>query len=78
MCDTWPQEDIRLHIIGDKALLNEAREYRRNYGATRGAEIMLKSLNERGITHTPNGARYTKTSLRLALLSFYIPRGKPA
>lgn len=41
----------------------------RHYGGTRddAAEALRVLLNDLGLTHTPDGARYTKTAIRAAM-----------
>lgn len=68
----WSQWNVALWIANDEGLYNMAREYIRGARRERAsresaAEEMLSDLNVSGITHTPDGARYTKTSILHAM-----------
>lgn len=64
------QWNVSLWINNDEGLYNMARDaVRTNRGAKmRAAEEMLEQLNDAGITHTPDGVKYTKTSIRHAMV----------
>jgi len=61
--------NVSLWINNDEGLYNMARHCVR-FASNReeAAENMLADLNGIGITHTPDGYRYTKTSIRKAMV----------
>lgn len=63
------QWNVSLWISNDEGLYNMARDYVRQC-KTRdaAARAIVESLTECGITHTPDGAKYTVTSVRAALV----------
>jgi hypothetical protein len=61
--------EIRLWVLNDEGLYNMARRIKRRHGARAGAAIMLAELLECGVSETPNGIKYTKSSLQAALHS---------
>lgn len=65
----WSQWNVSLWINNDEGLYNLMRDCIR-VTCCRGqaAEEMLSCLNECGITKTPDGAKYTKTSIRKAMV----------
>lgn len=63
---SWPQWNVSLWINNDEGLYRLALRYRR-HGKREGAMAMLTELHELGLTHTPDGARYTVTSIRAAM-----------
>lgn len=64
----WTEWNVSLWINNDEGLYNMAREYARSYGKDLGAQLMLEDLNEYGITETPDGAKYSKTNIRAAMV----------
>ena len=64
----WNHWSVSLWIGNDEGLYNTAKEYIRRCRTLNEAAIaFLEALNECGITRTPDGAPYTKTSIRAAL-----------
>ena len=63
----WNHWNVALWINNDQGLYNQARQMVRRYGKARAAGHMLDSLEFDGITRTPDGAPYTKTTIRAAL-----------
>lgn len=64
----WTAWNVALWIANDEGLYLTAKDAIR-YTKTRGeaARVMLDNLNQSGITHTPDGAHYTITSIRAAM-----------
>lgn len=64
----WTDWNVGLWIANDEPLYREAKAAIR---FTKNRELAAKRLLERltisGMTHTPDGARYTVTSIRKAL-----------
>lgn len=53
----------------DQGLYNMAKDYIEDYGNRDvAAEQMCNSLIENGYTETPDGVKYTKTNIRLAMV----------
>lgn len=65
----WQQWNVSLWINNDESLYKLARHYAR-VSASRAdaAESMLEQLNSDGIYETPDGAKYSKTSIRAAMV----------
>lgn len=64
----WNHWNVALWIANDEGLYNMARQYARHYpNKMEAAEWMLAELNAAGISKTPDGARYSKTSIRHAM-----------
>lgn len=66
----WTQWNVSLWINNDESLYNDAKYFVRacrndhDYAAQR----MLDSLVEMGVTETPDGAKYSKTAIRAAMV----------
>jgi hypothetical protein len=66
--DSYNAWDVSLWINNDEGLYNEARRWiRRSANREEAAEDFLESLNYMGVTHTPDGVKYTKTNIRKAM-----------
>lgn len=66
---SWAQWNVSLWINNDEGLYSMAQDFIRAYrtGKLPAAMAMLAELDDMGITHTPDGARYTVTSIRNAM-----------
>lgn len=66
----WNHWNVCLHILNNDGLYNMAcRHVRRNVGKRlQGAADMLSELADAGITHTPDGAPYSVSSIRAAMV----------
>ena len=64
----WNHWNVSLWIGNDEGLYQMTKDYVRRCRTLNEAAIaILEDLHERGITHTPDGAKYTKTSIRAAI-----------
>ena len=65
----WNHWNVSLWINNDEGLYNMCRQHVRR-SATKGkaAELILDDLRELGLTETPDGAPYTASSVRAALV----------
>ena len=63
----WSQWNVALWIGSDEGLYRTAVYYKSRFGTKNGAARMVEMLKECGVTETPDGAKYTKTSLMHAL-----------
>lgn len=64
---SWAHWNVCLWIYNDEALYCLARTFTRKYGLDRAALEMMLALEDLGISHTPDGAKYSKTAIRAAL-----------
>jgi len=60
---SWAAWNVSLWIGNDEGLYRMALDYKRRYGSHAGARRLLAELPDK----TPDGARYTQTSVREAL-----------
>lgn len=64
----WQQWNVSLWINNNEGLYKLARHYARvSTSRADAAEGMLGQLNSEGIYETPDGAKYSKTSIRAAM-----------
>ena len=64
----WNHWNVSLWINNDEGLYNLARMYaRKSGGRDAAAESMLEYLNESGIYKTPDGAPYSRTTIKAAM-----------
>lgn len=66
----WAHWNVSLWINNDEGLYLHALELIRGDKLTHyaAAERMLENLHAMGITHTPDGAKYSKTAIRAAMV----------
>jgi hypothetical protein len=65
----WTQWNVSLWINNDEGLYTDAKYcIRKNDDRRKAAEWMLERLNECGVTHTPDGAKYSVTAIRKAMV----------
>lgn len=65
----WNHWNVSLWINNDEGLYNMAREcVRRNRTRAYAAADMFGQLTQTGITHTPDGAPYSVSSIRAAMV----------
>ena len=65
----WVHWNVSLWINNDEGLYNLCRDIiKHTHNKDIAALGILEHLNESGITETPDGAKYTKTNIRAALV----------
>lgn len=65
----WNHWNVSLWVNNDEGLYNTARTWvRRSTTKDQAAQNMLDDLREMGITETPDGAPYSKTTIRAAMV----------
>lgn len=65
--NNWNNWSVSLWINNDEGLYNLARKYVKFNTKKEAASKLLDDLKMFGITHTPDGAPYTISSIRKAL-----------
>lgn len=64
----WNHWNVALWLANDEGLYRLALQLRREcHTVTRAAECMLSELHSGGLHKTPDGAPYSKTTLRAAI-----------
>lgn len=64
----WNHWNASLWINNDEGLYSIALSYCTRYPKNRAAVFMLQDLYDSGITHTPDGAPYSVSSIRAAMV----------
>ena len=65
----WTQWNVSLWINNDESLYNEVKYYiHASQDRDEAAQRMMDSLIAMGITETPDGAKYSKTAIRAAMV----------
>ena len=65
----WNHWNVSLWINNDEGLYNLARQHvRHNRNKNEAAANMLDDLNDMGYTETPDGAKYSLTTIRAAMV----------
>ena len=66
----WAQWNVSLWLNNDESLYRVMLYFVKSYrnDRPRAAKYFLENLNDQGITHTPDGAKYSKTAVRAAMV----------
>ena len=61
--------NVSLWINNDEGLYNEARAFIRKCGSKqRAAERLYQVWSDHGVTHTPDGVKYSVSAIRAAMV----------
>lgn len=64
----WKRWNVALWINNDEGLYNLAEDMLEQHGSkTKAADAILQTLHDLGITHTPDGAKYSRAGIVEAL-----------
>ena len=66
----WAHWNVSLWINNDEGLYNLAKSFTRRKNRDDAARLIVAELNDCGITHTPDGAKYTKTAIKSAIVGY--------
>ncbi len=66
--DSYNAWNVSLWINNDEGLYSMARDYARRFNRADAARYMVEALEEIGAPCTPDGVRYTVTSVRKAMV----------
>mgnify|MGYP000332455779 CR=1 FL=1 len=65
---SWAAWSVSLWINNEEGLYRLAKHYaRKAQNRDEAAQFMLEDLQQGGITHTPDGAKYSKNTIKLAM-----------
>ncbi|UOW66349.1 hypothetical protein vBAspATola_06 [Aeromonas phage vB_AspA_Tola] len=64
----WTHWNVALWLFNDYGLYQLVSRYLRCYTKDRAAKRLLEELNDMGLTETPDGAKYSYTAIRAAMV----------
>lgn len=67
----WNHWNVSLWINNDESLYRDAQFYIRHWrcrGRDYAAKYMFEAMRDAGVTHTPDGAPYSVSSIRAAMV----------